>query len=178
MQYIREHEIEQLLGLYNDMQSMTENVKLQVSSLESSKATDDDIEGMALKRTTFDNTPGYSKGTASDRTAKVALSYEKSLDLETRKAMEELLQELQLIEVIIAKVEISLAVLTPIQKDIVMLRYCKGLKWGEIDSIINKSNYLFSISAMKARTKEAIQRMTKVCRIRTCEYEQVMRLFD
>jgi len=176
--YIREHETEKLLDIYYDLQSMAENIKLQMSSLENSKASDDNIEAMALKHLTFGDVPSYSKGTASDRTAKVALSYKETLDTEIREGIEELQNELQLIEVIIAKVEISLAVLTPIQKEIVMLRYCKGLKWGEIDCVINRDEYLMSVSAMKAKAKEAIQRMTKVCRIRVSEYMRVMELFN
>ncbi|HYE82183.1 MAG TPA: hypothetical protein VEG39_08455 [Clostridia bacterium] len=175
--YIRDHEVEQLLSLYHDLHGMAQSIKIQMSGLESSKATDDDIEAMALKHSTIDDIPGYSKGAASDRTAKVALSYEKSLNLETKKAMEELQWELQLVEAIIAKLEISLAVLSPVHKDIVMYRYCKDMRWGEIDSIINKSEYLFSISAMKSRCKEGVERITKVCRISITEFRSVMKLF-
>lgn len=176
--YIREHEVEQLLSLYHDLHGMAKSIKIQISGLESSKATNDDIEGMALKHTAFDDTPGYSKGTASDRTAKVALSYEKSLDLETRMAMEELQEELQLIEVVIAKVEISLAVLSPVQKEIVTSRYCRGLKWNEIEDAINKTEYIMSASSAKTRCKEGVERITKVCRIRASEYEAVLKLFS
>lgn len=177
--YIREHEVERLLGLYNDLQGMTENIRLQIQNvIESSAATDDDILAAALPHNSFDGIPSYSKGTASDKTAKIALSYEKSLDLETREAIKELESELLLIQSVVAKLDIALSVLPVTHKEIVLLRYCKGLRWGEIDNIVNKDNYLMSISAMKERGKEGIGRIAKICRIRIVEYEQVMRLFD
>jgi hypothetical protein len=176
--YIRYQETEQLLKIYPNLQAMTESIKLQMSSLESAEVTDDDILGMALPHTNFDGVPSFSKGTTSDRTAKVALSYGSSMSHEEKEALQELQAELQLIEVIIAKLEISLGVLSPIQKEIVVLRYCKGLKWDAIEYIVNKDNYLMSVSAMKSRCKEGVERITIVCRITLSEYAGIMKLFN
>lgn len=176
--YIRGHEVEQLLSLYNALYGMSQSIRLQMDTIKGNEVTDDDILGMALPHRDFEDIPSYSQGVISDRTAKTALKYETSLNLEVQEALKEMREELLLIETVIAKLDIALSIISPIQKEIVTSRYCKGLKWDEIDIIINKDKYLMSVSAMKSRGREGVECITKVCRIGVCEFEKVVKLFS
>jgi hypothetical protein len=178
MQYIRVHEIEQLLRLYHDLVGMSQSIRLQLDTIKDNEVTDDDLASLALHHATFDDIPSYSKGYASDKTSKVALNYEKALNFEVQQALRELQEDLQLIEIIIAKLDIALSVLPDTHKEIVLLRYCKGLKWDVIDNTVNKNDYLMSISAMKARGKEGIDRICVVSRISINAYQATMQLFN
>lgn len=177
-EYVREHEVEKLLSLYNDLQGMAETIKIQMSGLESSKATDDDIEAMALKHATFDDTPSHPPGAITDKTSRIALKYESTINHEMHDAIQELEEELLLIQSVVAKLDIGLSVISPIQKEIVTSRYCRGLKWDEIEDAINKTEYIMSASSAKTRCKEGLKRLCIVSRISISEYQAVMKLFN
>lgn len=177
MQYVRVHEIEQLLSLYHDLQGMAQSTRIQIDNISGSGVTDDDIAALALHHATFDETPSYSTGAATDKTARVALKYESTLNLEAQEVLKELQSELLLIEVVVDKLNIALSIIPMIQKNIITLRYCDGLKWNAISDGINKDGYVMSKSAAKTRCREGIDRLSKIVRVTIDEYEQVMKLF-
>jgi hypothetical protein len=178
MQYIRVHEIEKLLTKYHDMHAMSEAIRSQMQIVLDSNDISDDIAGMALKHSTAEDISSFSPGAVSDRTGKIAIDYQSTLTHEKKEAFRELRGELLAIEIAINKLDIGLSILSRIQKDIVKARCCDGLRWKEIDNEINKAEYAMSVSSMKSKCKEGIQRLCIVSRITVSEYQEVSKLFN
>jgi hypothetical protein len=178
LQYIRTHEIEQLLTKYHDMHAMSEAIRSQMQIVLDSNDISDDIEAMALKHSTSEDISSFSPGAVGDRTGIIAIDYQSTLTHEKKEAFRELRGELLSIEITINKLDIGLSILSRIQKDIVKARCCDGLRWKEIDNEINKAEYTMSVSAMKSKCKEGIERLCIVSRITLTEFEQVVKLFS
>lgn len=178
MEYIRCHEVEQILNKYPDMKIMAENIRSQMRNVLDTSDIGDEIESMALKRSTAEDIAySYTPGTISDRTAKIALGYQIALSNEKKEALRELRGELLTFETIINKLDIGISILSALQKDIIIARCWDALKWAEVIDKINKTEYILSATPAKAKYKLALDRLCIVSRITIIEYQTIMKLF-
>lgn len=172
--YIRYQEAERLLQIYPDLKVMGENIRRQIKGIsEEGDNKDDSIESLALHHTSLDEILGYSAGAISDKTCKTAIEYQKVLNDESIKALQELMGELTLLENVIDKVDIAMTILSETQKNIITARYWEKLTWSEI-----AGKLIMTESTCKQRRKEALERLCKVVRITIDEFEAVMKLFN
>lgn len=172
--YIRYQEAERLLSLYPDMKVLTENIRRQIKCISAGGDNrDDDIAGLALRHASFDEIPGHSAGSISDKTCRIAVEYQKVLENESAGALQELRAELISIENVIDKINIGMTVLSEVQRDIIQARYWEGLTWSEI-----AGKLIMAESSCKQRRREALERLCKVVRISMDEFETVLGLFS
>jgi DNA-directed RNA polymerase specialized sigma24 family protein len=143
MQYIRENEAEILLEKYRGLRGMIQNIRIQMQNV---------IESSE---------------------ARIAIEHEKSLSIETQKALKELRSELLLLEMVVDKIDTALSAIQVLQKDILVMRYCEKLVFAEI------ADKLFvSATKIKQKRKDALKRFCPLSRITMEEFEKVVKLFN
>lgn len=164
MDYIRAFELEKLLTNYQALTGLIESLKLQLEAMFDENA-DEIIQGMVFRRS-LDGLP-RGRGSVSDRTASIALNTRSSI----RDEAKEICHDLLLLESTVKKIDVSLRAIRPAERQIIELRCFQGLTWAEVaDKVIS------STSQVKRKGKEALTRMTAVCRIPIEAYRKVMQL--
>lgn len=166
MDYIRVHELEELLTHYTAFAGLMESLKLQLETM-FDENVDEIIHSLVLRRNL--DGPPRNNVIMQDRTGNLAVS----LCTDIKREVREVCQELLIFESVIKKIDIALRAIRPIEKQIIELKYFHGLTWAEIaDKVIA------SISQAKRRRKEALSRMTTVCRIPIDTYCKAMELLE
>ncbi|MDK2878138.1 MAG: hypothetical protein PWR06_854 [Thermoanaerobacteraceae bacterium] len=181
MQYIRYHEMEALLKAYKDMQGVIMSLKRELGEAMEGvdkNDIDDAILSMALQHSTPDDIPGHSTGSITDKTANIAISYQKRLEDEHKALIDELTKELILLKLISDKLEIGLSSLSETQKNIIEAKYFQKLDWyAVVDKLAEANIFLSKYQAQNIR-REAIERLIRITRITIGQYEQVMKLIN
>jgi hypothetical protein len=179
MEYVGYCEMEALLKSYKDMQGVIMSLKKELEhAAEEEVDTDDAILSMALPHSTPDNIISHTTGNITDKTANIAISYQKKLEDERKALIDELTQELTLLQLISDKMEIALNSLSETQKTIIEEKYFKGLDWYTVlDELAKAKTYISKHQAQNIR-REAIERLVRVARITKAQYDQTIKLLN
>ena len=177
MQYIRYHEMEALLKSYKDMQGVIMSLKKELEhAAEEEVDTDDAILSMALRHSTPDDIPSHPTGSTTDKTAAIAITYQKQLKAEHKALIDEIAGELTLLQLISDKMEIALSSLSETQKNIIESKYFQKLDWyTTLDKLAEAKIYISKHQAQNIR-REAIERLVRVARITKAQYDQTIKL--
>lgn len=179
MEYIGYQEMETLLKSYQDIQGVIMTLKKELEHAAGEEVdTDDAILSMALKHSAPDNIISHTTGNITDKTANIAISYQKKLEDERKALIDELTQELTLLQLISDKMEIALSSLSETQRNIIEAKYFLHLDWYTVlDKLAETKTYLSKYQAQTIR-REAIERVTRIARITKIQYNQVIKLLN
>lgn len=181
VEYIGYHETEELLKSYQDIRGMILSLKRELGqALEGidKNDIDDAILSMALKHSAPDNIISHTTGNITDKTANIAISYQKKLEDERKALIDELTQELTLLQLISDKMEIALSSLSETQRNIIEAKYFLHLDWYTVlDKLAETKTYLSKYQAQTIR-REAIERLMRITRITKIQYNQVIKLLN
>ncbi|MCR4430641.1 MAG: hypothetical protein NUV45_06440 [Tepidanaerobacteraceae bacterium] len=179
MEYIGYHEMETLLKSYQDIQGMIMTLKKELEhAAEEEVDTDDAILSMALHHSTPGDIPNHPTGSATDKTAAIAITYQKQLKAEHKALIDEITQELTLLQLISDKMEIALSSLSETQKAIIEAKYFLRLDWYTVlDKLAEAKTYVSKHQAQNIR-REAIERLVRVARITKAQYDQTIKLLN
>lgn len=167
MGYIGTDKLSILLQHHKHMQALVVALKIQINQIINEKE-DDAIYDLATKRN-IDGLPGSGK--IQDRTANIALGGKMSN--ETMEAVRELINELNLVTVITEKIDISLRILKPIERQLIQAKYFNQATWREIIKQTGLSQH-----TAREKLKETMNKLANICNIKIDEYRKLIILIE
>lgn len=174
MNYIRYHEAEYLFKKHHTLEAILESLSRELNSF--SKELDTDyIEG-AL----FGGGDGVNvqSNKISDSTSRIAIGYDHDINKDYFATKAEIKVELNLISIILDKLNIAYRQIPHIQQDILKLYYWEEKNWDEvIDSIKKTRGFIVKKTAQRYRTL-GIENIKTIAKIDIDSYQQVVKFLD
>lgn len=146
------------------------------------KDTDCDvIEGMTFGDFRLSDMPFANTNETSDKTASVALNYEKLISNEAKeaeRAIKEIIREIYYIEIVLDKIEIGLNSLGKVQQEILTQRYWENKAWDEIIDCLKTENVFYSDSSIRRKAKFALKKLNTIALIEINIYKKITALIN
>ena len=172
MNYIRYHEVEQLLRNFQALKGMREVLQAQIQTVMAVNEDESElIENLSFNRN-LDGLP-KAQNTMTDRTGNVATAGLRKSSKETSEATKAIAKDLILVDAVVRKLEIALNVLLPNERKAVELKYFEGLNWYEIADETSTS-----VATAQRHRRAGIERIRIVARITISDYKRLMKILN
>lgn len=139
------------------------------------------IEGMTFGNCRLSDMPFANTNETSDKTADIALNYEKLINNESKeakKAIKQITKEMYCIEIVIDKIEIGLNCIGRVQQEVLKLKYWENKTWDEIMEYLKEQNIFYSKVGIRKNTKKAIKKLNTIALIDLDMYKNVIALIN
>lgn len=182
-EYIRTEEMKILFSLMPTLKSMKLSLDVELKrNIEFTKDEDGDyIEGMTFGDCGLSDMPFANTNETSDKTASIALSYEKQISneyKEAKKAIKEICKEIYCIEIILDKIEIALNALNKSQREILELKFWQEYSWNDIMKNLNANKIFYSKRQLQNYVNKAVDKLRTVAMIDIEMYKNVIGLMN
>jgi DNA-directed RNA polymerase specialized sigma24 family protein len=166
MGYIRVPELDLLLQHFDGLKELLKALRIQLDNIKNDR--EGEAVYAAVTNRNFDDMPGT--GRIADKTAKIALNLPR-ISGEHREAIRELSREINLIGMVIDKLELAKRLLSPAEQKLIYLRHEHGRTLQEISTEIKCSK-----AKIQKNIGQALERMAQACRIEQNEYQKVLQI--
>ncbi len=182
-EFIRLEEMKELLTLVPTLRDIRLSLQAELKrNADYVNDTDCDvIEGMTFGDFRLSDMPFANTNETSDKTANVALNYEKLISNEAKeaeRAIKEIIREIYYIEIVLDKIEIGLNSLGKVQQEILTQRYWENKTWDEIIEYLKTKNVFYSNSNIRRKTKFALKKLNTIALIEMNIYKKVIALIN
>ncbi len=182
-EYVRTEEIKELFSLIPTLKSMKLSLDVELQRCRDFVNDEDEIviEGMTFGDFRLSDMPFANTNETSDKTANIAINYEKEISNETKeanKAIKQITKEMYYIEIILDKIEIGLKALNCIQKEVLELKYWKSCTWNEILKYYESKNVFYSKRHIQRFTKDSLEKLRIIALIDLEMYKNVIGLIN
>lgn len=165
---IRVPEMENLLRLHGLLQETLKELKRQIELIKCDRE-EESVYAAAINRN-FDGMPGA--GRIADKTTKTALNLP-SVSGEGREAIREIQNEINLIGMIVDRLEMAKRQLSCDEQEMIRLRYDRRLTFQEMAAVMKTGK-----GQIKQKHGQALERMCQACRIEQDEYTKVLKILE
>jgi len=174
LNYIRYHEVEYLFKKHHTLEAILESLSRELILL--SRELDEDYISGAL----FGGGDGINvqSNKISDSTSRIAIEHRKDINSDYFTTRAEIKIELNLISIVLDKLNIAYRQLPHIQHEILRLYYWEEKNWDEvIDSIKKTKGFIVKKTAQRYRT-QGIERIKTIAKIDIDSYQQVVKFLE
>lgn len=182
-EFIRIEETRELLSLVPILKDIRLSLQAEIKrNVDYVNDTDSDvIESMTFGDFRLSDMPFANTNETSDKTANIAMNYEKQISNEAKQAkyaIKEITRELYCIEVILEKTEIGLNSLSKVQQEILTQKYWENKTWNEIIEFLKTQDVFYSNSSIRGKAKSALKKLNTIALIEMNIYKKVIALIN
>ena len=182
-EFIRYEEMKELLTLVPTLKDIRLSLQAEIKrNADYVNDTDRDvIEGMTFGDFRLSDMPFANTNETSDKTANIALNYEKLISNEAKeaeRAIKEIIREIYYIEIVLDKIEIGLNSLSKVQQEILTQKYWENKTWDEIMEHLREQKIFYSKVGIRKKTKQTIKKINTIALIEMNIYKKVIALIN
>lgn len=174
MKFIGYPQLEELLTLYTRIQSLVGSLTAELKAfVEQNSSVEDRLASMAIGNRVIyqDSEQITATPEPGKRMTAVIADYHDAFSREDREAIKEILADLDIVNLVLGKLNHGLNGLKEAEMEIIEAKYFKGYTWALASDTVRLSE-----GQGKKLRREAIEQMLPVCRIKVEDYEAVIRI--
>lgn len=178
--YIDSKETENLFSLLPLLEVIRENslLELQIEKDKQNIENDEYIYTLTVGNKVMNDMPYATTNEISNPTENVANNYEKIMNKHTYDSRKEIIDEIFIINEVSGKMENALRKLSPLEQELLKLKFWQKKKWKEINDDLKEKGHYCSISGAQKIKSDSIDMITKATRIRQETYQAILRIVE